>query len=276
MKFLLLLCLLLSGLSAHALQDAIVMADKAYIYSDKEASSIIGFVRKGKKIKVGDVAMNKGQLFPLFVSGKIAYIRAVDVSTEKLALESDILLAERFRRNTHGNFKTKYVASYFTFLSKASLSAENGDLGDKDSVLWHGLSLKGESNLKPNWDMQVIINYMGASTDDNERFKLFETGLGAAYRIINQHRFLLRLEAQFLPIPYASYELGDEFRVTGFGYTLGAGANATLMFATHWGVEGSAGVYSTQLLKFKPPEPYSDFSASFVGSRVSVGLNYQY
>ena len=46
--------LLLSN--AYAARWASVTADKAEIYSDIEMTSVIGYIRKGKKVRVGEVA----------------------------------------------------------------------------------------------------------------------------------------------------------------------------------------------------------------------------
>src|SRR5687768_7328928 len=71
-----------------ASQEAIVTADQAVIYADEQMKSPLGYVKRGKKIKVGEVARNRAQVYPIIVSGKIGYIRVLDVSTERDALDS--------------------------------------------------------------------------------------------------------------------------------------------------------------------------------------------
>lgn len=68
---------------AYAAQIAVVKAGKAYIYADQDQTSIIGFVSRGKKIKVGDVRRGRGGLLPIVVSGRIAYISVADLFLQK-------------------------------------------------------------------------------------------------------------------------------------------------------------------------------------------------
>ena len=131
-----------------ASQDAIVTADRAIIYSDREMTSPIGYIRKGKKISVGEIPRNLAQVYPVVVSGKIAYIRVMDVTTEKESMDSSRLVAERFKKTTLKVKRSKFVASYFLFNSQITLDKENAQLMDKDSVAWNGVSLKGEVDRK--------------------------------------------------------------------------------------------------------------------------------
>src|SRR5680860_266278 len=109
-----------------AVTDALVMSDRAVIYADQEMTSPIGYVPRGKKIKVGEVARNKAQVYPIIVSGKLAYIRVIDVSTEKDQLDSTRLVAERFQKATKHDPKTRTTLSYFSYTSQISLDTDNG------------------------------------------------------------------------------------------------------------------------------------------------------
>ncbi len=258
-----------------ASQDAIVTADRAIIYSDREMTSPIGYIRRGKKITVGEIPRNQAQVYPVVVSGKIAYIRVMDVTTEKESMDSSRLVAERFKKTTLEVKKSKFVASYFLFNSQITLDKENAQLMDKESVAWNGVSLKGEVLLKNSWDLQVLLNYMTTKVE-TEKFNVVEAGLGGAYRFIDMKKLMVRVEAQFLAIPFSSYEVGTDFLVRSYGYTFGAGVNGTYLLNKSWGVEGSLGVYKTHLLKFKSPEPYNEISPSFLGARFGIGVNYSY
>ena len=69
--------------SAFAVQDAIVRAKKAIIYTDKERTSPIGFIKRGRKIKVGEIPRAKGTVLPVVVSGRVCYIKIVDLYLRK-------------------------------------------------------------------------------------------------------------------------------------------------------------------------------------------------
>lgn len=252
-----------------------VIADRAIIYSDKEMTSPIGYLSRGKKVTVGNVPRNKGQVYPIVVSGKLAYIRVLDVTTEKETMDSTRLTAERFKKSTDKSYHNKIVASYYNFASKLTMSNQNGTLMNDDVLNWNGLALKGEALFKERFDFQVLINLMTAASGD-ESFNVIEFGFGMGLRIINQKKFLLRLEGHLLGVPFSNYELGDEFRVRSFGYTVGGGASATYLLKKNWGVEAFGGAYYTKLMGFDVPDPYKDFDASFVGVRFGIGVNYTY
>lgn len=275
-EFLLIFLLLIFCPLLWASQDAMVIVDKALIYSDKEMTSPIGYVIRGKKLKVGDIARNKAQVYPIVVSGKIAYIRVLDVTTERESMDSTRLTAERFQKATKDAIpESKFVVSYYSFLSTVDISRSNGELQSNDPVSWHGLSMKGEALVLKRADIGLFVNYMGTD-EGEEHFRVLETGISAALRMIDHKKFLARVEAQVMAIPFSSYELGGEFRVRSFGFSTGGGLNLTYLFNKHWGVEAYGGAYYTRLLAFDVPDPYTDFSATFVGGRFGIGLNYTY
>ncbi len=256
-----------------AAQDAIIIAEKAVIYSDREMKSPIGFVRKGRKVSVGEIARNNAQVYPIVVSGKIAYIRVLDVTTEKESVEADRLVAERFRKAAVEIKKQKIVVSYMRFNSTISMEEDNDALMTGDAVSWNGVSLKGEVLLKNSWDIQIMINYMMADSGQ-EKFTATEIGGGVAYRLIDTKKLLLRADAQILGIPFSSYEFETDFLKRAYGYTLGGGVTMTLWLSPTWAIEGALGYYRTHLLKFKSPEPYKEISPVFSGPRFTLGLNY--
>ena len=271
-------CLLFSLLFfcplSWASQQALVLAERAIIYSDREMTSPVGYVQRGKKVTVGDIARNKGQVYPIIVSGKVAYIRVIDLTTEKESIESTRLTAERFQKNTKEAPETKFVASYFAFSSQISIDETNG-LADKEAVLWHGASIKTEALIRDRVDVQLLLNYM-TMTEADATFRAFELGIGGAYRLLDFRKFLLRAEVQALAVPFSSYEVGGDFRVKSYGYSVGAGLAMTWLFDKHWGMEVFGGLYQTKLLGFKAPSPYEDVAPTFTGNRFGIGLNFTF
>lgn len=258
-----------------AAQNAIVASDKAIIYADEQMSAPVGYVKKGKKIKIGDIARNKAQVYPIIVSGKIAYIRALDVSTEKESVDSNVLIAERFQNVTENEHPYNYAVSFFNYSSQIELDKENDELNNKDPVNWYGVSLRGGAEISPKWDFDVIFNLMNAKVEQ-EVFRAVEIGFGSSLRVYDKGRFKLRAFLQLLAIPYASYSLADEFRVNGYGFTTGGGLNLAHRFGKNFGAELFGGFYYTKLSGFKASVPYNPIAPSFLGSRLGLGLNYQF
>lgn len=258
-----------------ASQDAMVIADKAIIYSDKEMTSPLGYVVRGKKLKVGEVPRNKAQVYPIVVSGRVGYVRVIDVTTEKESMDSDRLVAERFTRSTKSRVQAYYTLSYYSFNSTLTSDEENGEIRDGDALRWDGLSFKGAAIFKKDWEFQILFNYMQTGKGD-EMFRTIEFGAGGAYRLINQRKFILKAEAHLLTVPYARYEVDKGTEVNSWGFTAGAALNAHYMFDENWGMEGFFGAYYTRIMEFEAEAPFEDFAPTFVGNRIGIGLNYTY
>lgn len=93
---LILLAIMLTGPQLQAAQTAVVQVEQAPIYADKEMTSPLGQVPMGKKLRVGSVARNRGQVVPVIVSGKVAWIRIKD-----LYLEDDLVSLKKRKFNRH-------------------------------------------------------------------------------------------------------------------------------------------------------------------------------
>lgn len=260
---------------AFAAQEAIVVVPKAIIYSDLDMTSPLGYVKRGKKIVVGEVPKNKAQLYPILVSGKIAYIKVQDVTTEKESVDSDRLSVERFTKTTTEKFKESLALSYYRYSSQISLDNQNGTLSDNDSVTWDGLSLKGEVFVSEDWDLGILLNYMWSESGE-EKFTAVEFGVAGLYSLYQTKKFFFRLEGQLLGIPFSNYELGSYFRVNGYGFSTGAGLNLAYVLTKKMGLEAYGGMYYTRLTGFDPPKPYGSIQPSFLGTRLGIGAFYQF
>lgn len=260
---------------AKASQDAIVIADPAIVYSDLQMSSPVGYISKGKKIVIGEVPRNKSQVYPIIVSGRVAYIRVLDVSTEKEAMDSQKLTAQRFQDLANKLPETRVGVSYFHFYSTVGLEEDNGDLLDGDELQWQGVGFKASALVKKRYDFQVLTNYLGAS-DGEESLRVVELGLGGTIRLIQTKSFILSFEGNLLWVPYASYGVGSDFRVNSYGYSTGGGVNMVLFITENMGVDLFGHLSYTKLFPFETPGTYEDISPSFVGRRLGAGFLYQF
>lgn len=80
--FRIVLLLLLISTQIQAIQEAIVVSPKAVIYSDIYLKSPIGYVRKGKKLAVGEVKRRRGTVLPVAINGQLGWIKTQDVLLE--------------------------------------------------------------------------------------------------------------------------------------------------------------------------------------------------
>ena len=251
-----------------------VLKDKAVIYGDPELTTPIGFMRGGKKITVAPNAKNDKALNVL-VPNKKAYIKKRDVVLAGEAIVPALPTSERFARATYERYETKYVTSLYSYGSTLTFNGNGTASEGEESVSWLGLSLKGEAMVRRNWDVQVLANFMQGSVDE-AKFRTAEFGLGGAYRVVQREKFFARIEAHFLTIPFAKFIAGDYISKNIYGLTVGSGVTATYMFKQNWGVEGSLGWYYTRILRIELPEPFGSISPTFAGTRIGLGVNYQY
>lgn len=267
-----------------AAQTGIVIVERAIIYADKTMTSPVGYVTKGKKVSMGEVPRNKAQLYPIIVSGKVAYIRVIDVSTEIDSLDSNRLVAERFVQVTKKKVEGHYSLSVFTSPTQISLNTSPDELGNKDAFLWNGIQIKGTTHTSPSWDLGIIIGY-AEGKENIEAFRMVELGPEFAYRIYSGDIFIFRWQNQILGVPFATYSLGEKARVNGYGFSAGTGLNAIWNLGERLGLEAFGGFYYTKLFGFDLPDPAQAGTAnprtltlnpSFVGSRLGVGMNYQF
>jgi hypothetical protein len=279
----LLLCLLFCP-EVWAAQEAIVIADKALIYSDRTMSAPVGYVVRGRKVTIGEIPRNKARLFPIIVSGKIAYIRAIDVNTEIDSLDSNRLVAERFLRAAKSKARVNYGFSVFTFPSQITLNRSVDELKDKDAFVFNGFHVRGVTRTTGNWDLGFALGY-AEGRENIESFRMVEIGPEFAYRIYTGDSFVFRWQNQVFGVPFATYALGSKARVNGYGFSAGTGVNANWTFGKRFGLEAYGGIYYTKLFGFDLPDPANAgttrnlpdvrLNPSFVGTRIGAGITYK-
>ncbi len=114
---------------------------------------------------------------------------------------------------------------------------------------------------------------------------MVELGSEFAYRIYSGDIFVFRWQNQILGVPFATYSLGERARVNGYGFSAGTGLNANWNLGERFGFEIFGGFNYTKLFGFDLPDPRQTgvekrrtitLNPSFVGSRLGVGMTYQF
>lgn len=249
-----------------AAREAIVTAARAIIYSGTDLQAPIGYVSRGKKVKVGEVLKGKSGVYPIVVSNRIAYIRARDIDFD---VDESQAMATRFYDIAKEDL-SKSVSVGFTNYSTSTQS--DTDAGSFD---WLGYQIKGEAINQNNWGLQILTGGLWA-TKGEEQFRMIELGIGATYNLLQFGPFRTNLFGQLIGVPFANYSLGSKFRVNGGGFGFGGGVSASIDIAKRWGVEGSLGVYRTKLMGFDAPEGYEAPDPTFSGSRLVLGAYYRF
>ncbi len=267
-----------------AAQEAIVIADKAVIYADRTMTAPVGYVVRGRKVTIGEIPRNKARLYPIIVSGKIAYIAVTDVSTEIDTLDTNRLVAERFLKAAKSKRQAHYGINAFTFPSQVSLDRSIDELRDKDAFVWNGFQVKGITQTGPQWDLGFVFGY-SEGKENIESFRMVEIGPEISYRIYSGRVFVLRWQNQVLGVPFATYSLGTKTRVNGYGLSTGTGINANWIFGEKLGFEVFGGFHYTKLFGFDLPDPANvgttlgrpdiRINPSFIGTRLGLGITYK-
>lgn len=250
-----------------AAQEAIVISEKAIIYSNQLMQGPLGYISRGKKVTIGEVGRNKNQVYPIVVSGKIAYIRAKDISFELDQNQS--LTASRFYELTKERHNTHYSLGFVNYKSQTNSAAAS-----EESFSWYGYQVKGETYYN-SWGVQLLTTGMWA-TSGEEQFRSIELGVGVTRLILELNKFKLNFFVQALGIPFANYTVGSKFRVNGGGYGGGIGMAAIYDIQQRWGVEGSFGIYHTRLMSFDPPENFESPEGKFSGVRTILSAYYRF
>lgn len=80
MKKILVLFFVLFQFTSLAYRFAVTKSRQTVVYADVDLAAPIGYIRNGRKLKVGDTSLKQGTIVPLIVSGKIAYVKTSDIS----------------------------------------------------------------------------------------------------------------------------------------------------------------------------------------------------
>ncbi|MBT3982813.1 MAG: hypothetical protein HOE90_15750 [Bacteriovoracaceae bacterium] len=224
---------------AFAVKVAIVRSYDAIIYADQDQITPIGTVSYGKRINVSEKVKGRGTVFPLLVSGKIAYIRASDIyvfgdkvpESNKRYYDNQLLHQyveeERRTRSYHLGFTYEkyYKGKGWDDLVLAENELPGSSMGDALNIYIQHL-LYYWVGAKASWSF--------LSTKDG-KISFLETGpeLGfyLTYPLAINHHISADFTGSFHP--FSSIKL-TESRYSGRSYGLSFDANYSFEFATSW------------------------------------------
>lgn len=265
---------------ALAARDAIVNVDKAIIYSDVQRSSPIGYARKGKLVRVGDLEREKRQVVPVVVSGKIGYIAVDDLLFEddlkkKLSeAEDKASSVSRYRESTLKRYGEHFMMGYTRFAASENKDEAADRVGD--DWTFNGGFVKGEVRTeKERLGLVFMLEYLFAENPE-EKFRMFEFGLGGSLALINARRFKLKAEVFGLMVPWAQYENAPLFTLNGYGVGALAQGTMIIFISESVGFEAQAGVQSVKIFGIDRPSPFKEFNPLFTGTRLSGALVFRF
>jgi len=234
LPFLLFFTLLGSADTVSAAQAAIVKSRKAIVYADMDMKVPLGYVRQGKKIKVGNVTREHDTLLPIVISGKIGYIKVDDLilkdfDNKEVTERKDIL--DRYQVNLEEEKEDNLAENNHFRISLGTLSAGED---------WRLIS-DGAGDGDPGALKEFMFHL-----EHRPPFRKFNWSLGLGYYSLSQSTLQLQtltIETNFYYSPWNSPVIRLDFyggflatgdikvqestlnTVTngaGWGYTLGA------------------------------------------------------
>ncbi len=211
-----LIFLLFFLLPAHAAQVGIVTSKKAIIYADIERKSPIGFVKRGKKLAVGEVKRRQGKLLPVNVNGKLGW-----VETKNLRLPGEEKSFDKGRKVTEHvvefEDKIKDPWNENNFLTVKSGPA------DFSSTFIFNDNIEEEVNFSDGQELSVMVEHRNPYLD-------FNWGLGLEYVSASMDTYAIRalsIKGGMLYVPlrlkiinlelYGNLVLSGDFRVESQG-----------------------------------------------------------
>ncbi|TDJ07192.1 MAG: hypothetical protein E2O68_03935 [Deltaproteobacteria bacterium] len=227
------LMLLLFSAISYGAQTAYVKTARAVIYSDKELSSPIGYVRMGRKLRVGDVKRQQGSVLPVIISGRIAYIEIKNLALpESKSLEekghiSHIEEEERpweeiWLSDSHLRVDVAFVAPGSEWDQLTASIGNSSGLMVTIPVMWELRPL----DWRWNFDIGMSVNTLSSGQD----ISMLALGgeFWAQYLLIKSKKFSLDLRGGYLlslggvKIRYSW--TGETNNGSYWGYVLGAQA----------------------------------------------------
>ena len=212
------------SLPCLAAQWALVISDKAVIFSDIEMKSSIGFIRKGKKVRVGSVPKNKGRVLPLILNKKVLYIATKDidvgVNLDKLGSAS-----ERIKQKMSSIQIVRNIGlvggTYYGVLSSDKATDEN--------ALFLELGVRGYyTDYKKKENFRLTLSSSNASFENDINMNFFALSFASKMFGLQNYGQSFIFYLGGILIPYAEIKYQDLFKLTGYG--VGAELGAEVRF----------------------------------------------
>jgi hypothetical protein len=260
----------------HAAQWGTILSDRAVIYADQSMMAPIGFVKKGKRVRVGEIKRNFGKLLPVIISGKVAYIQVKDIKsnvklTQLQSATERIKLADKVKTESRVSL---IYSGYASFINIDKDSSYSGDTYSGDIFYFNGAGLRGyTSNLASKSTWRLTLDYGSTLVEKNE-FTILNFVAEYSYDFVQLSNYDLRLYGGAIAVPYTQYDYDSLFNVNGYGAGVSAGLEMVFKIQNGLGLHFDAG-YSYTKLFFKLPSEtgINKFEPSFHGAKFSAGLS---
>ena len=264
--------------SVYSAQWAVITSEKAPVFSDVQMSSVIGFITRGKRVRVGEVPKNKGRVLPLIVNKKIAYIQVDDiaVTTDKDAIYSATKRIQAKMKEKTDEIKISFVGGVMyanvayddTERNEASYNLAFADLG----VRGYYRKLGNLTGIRSGFLYSI-------GEREDEKLSWFALHVDYTLPAINTQLYDMMFFVGGIISPFVEYEVGDLFDISGYGLGAHGGIDMSFELPGSWSlnVDGSYFLMKTFDLTLPDNAFYGkNLNPLINGIRTTVGFTYTY
>lgn len=255
------------------MEFAIVKNQQAIVYADKFLTSPIGYIKKGKKIKVGEQPDNRGLAYPIIVSQKIAYIKGEDITL----LDGSVLELPVGHESIRGldlkkraivvnaqYFGSNWQASQYNTANTSSVTTALSGV----QVLYH---YKETNRYFFRGGLELLSGSQGS-----ESLSIPSAYASTVYRIWNADVWKVNALFGLGFSPFATYTAEPFFRLDGFALSAEAGLEYNYFFSERVYLNLQGKYRSTKLAEFSTPKGYPGFAPLLTGMNLGLGLSFTY
>ena len=211
-----LFCVFLFANQVYAARWANVVVDKAIVYSDVQMSSEVGYISKGKKIRVGDVAKNKGRILAVVINKRVAYIKIADlsISNDIKTLQS---ITERITQKMNKKTERRKISIYSTVFTVTHVRDKDFEQVDAEDVAYYGFGLTGYyTRLKDNSTLKISFENLRRKVGDIET-NFYGINIGSRFHQIDNSFYTFDFYYGGIIHPFIEYNNNDETILNGQG-----------------------------------------------------------
>ncbi|MDA8793484.1 hypothetical protein N9N67_09565 [Bacteriovoracaceae bacterium] len=271
--------LFLSGMiflisNTYSAQFAVVKSEKAIVYADYKLSSPLGFLIRGKKLRVGEAPKYRGRSLPFILNGRVAYIATKDIDTSYDL--SDLRSIEE-RVKTNRDKTINRISFNYSTLNATLFNSEA--LGDtqEEQIFMMGPTVKGHI-LGQDRDTELQID-LGFLTGANEDASLttFHVSPAFSYAFYYKEKVKAFYGVGLNWFPHAQFGYKNYFMKNGTGYGAFTHVDMRYMVQRNWEFIFNLN-YQYNLLDIDLPDGFyvDEFEPLVTGVGLSLGLVYLY
>ncbi len=277
-KLVIILLLIICTGQILASQDAMVIKNRSIVYADKMLTSPIGYLRSGIQVKVGSVPRNNGQVLPILLKGKVAYVEVKNLSFDTQSNMAKSRM-EAFRKETAPKLYVNYSYNISGLGDQWSDLSNQLNEDDSGSLITHRLDFE----IHPPNSKSFGTLGLGYSTltQNTIAIRSYIFSATAYYSIFKFRHFTFDLVGGIELSPQTKITVrGADDAVTGTTYGWHYGLQVRMMYNLKYGFVAGYYIKNTSaenLTNIEDPNNSDQYTiTSLSGSNIYLGISYRF